>query len=180
MNAKRLLYLIAVSLCVLVLPVASSIGSAQTGVQIKSVSMQLKETRPPVGTKEIHVYNIIAVLYNNDTIISDEINVLFHDPEFNSTMPSMKFSPLNTTIGPKETKIFTLSDWPTTLSGKILINISFSPSSPTTVLNTKNTGYYLYTLTIPSTKKTTSTPGFEVLIVLSALAFLLLWRKTKK
>lgn len=180
MNAKRSLYLIVGILCVFLIPIASSVANAQPGVQIKSVSMQLKETRPPVGAKEIHVYDITVVLYNDDTVMSDNITVVFHDPEFNTTMPPMKLSPPNATISPKETKIFSLSDWPTTLSGKILINISFTPSSPTTVTNTKNTGYYLYTLTIPTTKKTTSTPGFEILIFLGALAVLLLRRKAKK
>lgn len=180
MNAKRSLYLIAGMLCVFLIPIASSVANTQPGVQIQSVSMQLKETRPPVGAKEIHVYDITVVLYNNDAVVSDNITVVFHDPEFNTSLSPMRLSPPNATISPKGQKMFSLTDWPTTLSGKILINISFNPSSPSTVVTTKNTGYYHYTLTIPTAKKTTSTPGFEILIFLGALAVLLLLRKMKK
>jgi hypothetical protein len=159
-----------------------SIGSAQhAGVQIKNVTVQLLETRPPVGNKVIHVYKIIAVLYNNDTVASDDITVNFYDPEFNSsTTPPMKLSPLNATLDPKETKTFILAEWPTPLSGKIPINVSFGPSSPTVLPNEKNSGYYALTLTITSTKNTASTPGFEILIVFGAIAGFLLSRKIKK
>ena len=181
MKIKRSFYLVAGMLCVLLLPVACSVEITQPGVQIKNVSMPLKETRPPVGNKEIHVYDLIVVLYNNDTVMSDNITVVFHDPEFNATtMPPMKLSPMNATIGPKESKMFSLSDWPTTLSGKILVNISFGPNSPNAIPNVKNSGYYLYTLTIPTSKKTTSTPGFELLLILGSIAMFIFVRKMRK
>ena len=178
MKVKGLPYLIVGFLCVALLPLSCMPASASTGLQIKSVSMQLKETRPPIGNKEIRVYDIAVVLYNNDSSISDTICVFFRDPEpgLNS---SMQLEPLNATLGSKETKTFTFSDWPTTLSGNFLINFSFRPSSHFTNVTVKNTGYYRYSFTIPTTKNTTSTPGFELLIVLSALAVLLLLRKTK-
>lgn len=180
--SKRLSYLIVGLLCLFLLPITGSIGSAQhAGVQIKNVSVQLIETRPPIGTRVIHVYNIIAVLYNNDTTTSDDITVNFFDPEYNSsTTPPMKLSPLNATLNPDETKTFILADWPTPLSGKIPLNISFSPSSPKVLPNEKNSGYYVYILDIPTTKKTASTPGFEILIVLGAIAVFLLSRPMKK
>jgi hypothetical protein len=178
MNAKRSLYLLEGFLCVALLSLSCMLVSASTGLQIKNVSTQLKETRPPVGNKEIRVYDIAVVLYNNDSSISDTISVFFRDPEpgLNS---SMQLLPLNATLGPKETKTFTFSDWPTTLSGNLLINFSFRPSSHFTIPTTQNTGYYLYSFTISTPKNTTSTPGFELLIVLSALTVLLLLRKIK-
>jgi len=178
MNVKRSLYIIEGFLCVALLFLSCMLVSASTGLQIKNVSTQLKETRPPVGNKEIHVYDIVVLVYNDDENASDTISVFFRDPEpgLNS---SMQLVPLNATLGPKESKTFTFSDWPTTLSGTILINFSFSPSSHVTIPTVKNTGYYLYSFTIPTTKNTTSTPGFELLIVIGALAVLLLLRKTK-
>ena len=178
MKVKGLRYLIIGFLCVALLPLSCMPASASTGLEIKNVSMHLKETRPPVGNKEIRVYDIAVVLYNNDSSISDTISVFFRDPEpgLNS---SMQLVPLNATLGPQETKTFTFSDWPTTLSGNLLINFSFHPSSHFTIPTVKNTGYYLYSFTISTTKNTKSTPGFELLIVLSALAVLLLLRKAK-
>jgi hypothetical protein len=178
MNAKRSLHLIIGFLCVALLFLSCIPADASTGLQIKNVSMQLKETRPPVGNKEIHIYDITVLVYNDDENTSDIISVFFRDPEpgLNS---SMHLLPLNATLGPKESKTFTFSDWPTTLSGAFLINFSFRPSSHFTLPTEKNTGYYLYSFTIPTTKTTTSTPGFELLVVLTAFAVLLLLRKRK-
>jgi hypothetical protein len=152
------------------------LGSAQgTGLEIQSVNAQLLKTRSPVGTTVIHEYQIIAVLYNNDTATSENITVKFLDPEVNNTL---NLFPLNATLGPKETKVFTSATWPTALSGPITLNVSFAPRSLEVVLTPKNSGYYHYTLNIPSTQKKTSTPGFEIVLVLCAVAlFLLLQRK---
>jgi hypothetical protein len=153
-------------------------GSVQgAGLEIQSVTAQLLKTRPPVGTTVVHEYQIIAVLYNNDTVTSENITVKFLDPEFNTTM---KLTPLNWTLGPKGIKAFTFADWPTPLSGQIILNVSFAPSSLKVVATPKNSGYYHYTLNIPSTQKKTSTPGFEIVLVLGAIALLFLLRRKKQ
>ena len=165
-------------LCVVLLPLSCTPASASGGLQIKNVSMQLTETRPPIGNKEIHVYDLVVLVSNNDQNISDTFSVYFRDPEpgLNSTM---QLVPRNATLGPGESQTFTFSDWPTTLRGTFIINFSFKPSSRFTPATEKNTGYYLYSFTVPSTKTTTSTPGFELLIVLGAFAVLLVFRKRK-
>jgi hypothetical protein len=178
MNTKRSLYLLAGFLCVALLSLSNLPASASAGLRIKNVSMQLKETRPPVGNKEIHIYDITVLLFNDDENTSDAISVFFQDPEpgLNS---SMHLLPLNATLGPQELKTFTFSDWPTTLSGTFMVNFSFRPSSHGTIPTVKNTGYYLYSFTIPTTKNKPSAPGFELLVVLGSLAVLLLLRKRK-
>ncbi|HVQ00871.1 MAG TPA: hypothetical protein VMT57_05105 [Candidatus Thermoplasmatota archaeon] len=179
MNTQRFPYALAAFLGVVVLTVPGSLASAHAGLEIKNVSMQLKETRPPVGNKEIHIYDILVSVYNDDTSPSDMISVVFRDPEpgLNSTM---RLAPLNATFAPGETKVFTFTDWPTTLTGTISINFSFGPSSHKENQTQKNTGFFLYTLTIPTAKATSSTPGFEFLAFFAALAVFLAWRKMKK
>lgn len=179
MNSKRMLLLILGLACLSVTTLLGPIcGAQQAAVSITNVNVQLIDTRT-AGNREIHVYNISAVLHNSGDAKSDEISVIFYDPEFNSTTtPPMKLLPLNATLMPGETKTFALSNWPTPLTGDVLINISFGPTSPTILPNSHNSGYYVYTLTIGQ-KKTTSTPGFETPFIFVAIALLLLGRKIK-
>lgn len=180
MNSKRILLLILGIICLSFLAILGPICCAQqAAVSITNVNVQLIRTRT-AGNREIHVYNITAVLRNSGDVKSDEISVKFYDPEYNSTTtPPMKLSPPNASLMPGETKTFALSNWPTTLTGDVLINISFGPTSPTILPNSHNSGYYVYTLTIGQ-KKTTSTPGFEIPFIFVALALFLLSRKIKK
>jgi hypothetical protein len=150
-------------------------------VSIKNVSVQLVETREPIGNRVIHVYNIIAVLYNSGDGKSEEITVYFYDPEFNkTTTPPLKLTPLNASLNPDENKTFILQNWPTPLSGDIPINISFGPLSPNVIKTEDNFGYYVYTLSINGEKKTTSTPGFEIAFILVAIVVLVMGRRIKK
>jgi hypothetical protein len=158
-----------------------SVCTAQEAkISVKNVTVQLLETRAPVGTRVVHVYTIIAILSNTGDIKSDEISVFFHDPEFNTTTtPPLRLSPFNISIGPHENQTFILQNWPTPLTGDVPINISYTPSAPTVVETIDNSGYYVYTLHIGGSTSTKSTPGFEVLIVFIAL-FILLLRKQLK
>ena len=149
-------------------------------ITIKNVNVQLIETRGPIGNRTIYIYNISAVLQNSGDVISDEITVYLHDPEYNTTIPSIKLTPSNISLNPGEMKVFSLNRWPTTLSGDIPINISFRPSAPDVLETDNNHGYYVYTLHIGDGDTTSSTPGFEVLIVLLALCVLLLKKHMKK
>jgi len=182
MKSKITLFLImlfvSLSFIMLLGPVCAA---QQASVYIKNVSVQLVETREPIGNRVIHVYNIIAVLHNSGDDKSDEITVYFYDPEFNkTTTPPLKLSPLNASLNPDENKTFILGDWPTPLSGDIPINISFGPSSPNVIKTPENSGFYVYTLSINGDKKTTSTPGFEIACILVAILVLVLGRRIKK
>ena len=182
MTSKRTLFLImllaSLSFIMLLGPVCTAQHAA---VSIKNVSVQLVETREPIGNRVIHVYNIIAVLHNSGDGKSDEITVYFYDPEFNkTTTPPLKLTPLNASLNPDENKTFILQNWPTPLSGDIPINISYGPSSPTDIKTEDNSGYYVYTLSINGDKKTTSTPGFEITCILVAIIVLVIGRRIKK
>ena len=178
MSTQQSLYRILGFLCITLLSLSCIPVRASDGLQIKTVSMQLKETRPPVGNKEIHIYDITVLVFNDDVTTSDTFSVFFRDPEpgLNS---SMQLVPLNATLGPGESKTFTFSDWPTTLTGHFIVNFSFKPASHVTTPTDKNTGYYLYSFSVPSAKTTKSTPGFELLLVLIAFAIILSLRKRK-
>ena len=182
MTPKRTLFLVMLCVSLSFIMVLGSVCTAQHAtVSIKNISVQLVETREPIGTRVIHVYNIIAVLHNSGDVKSDEITVYFYDPEFNkTTTPPMKLSPLNTSLNPDENKTFILANWPTPLSGDIPINISFGPSSPNVIKTEDNSGYYVYTLSVNGEKKTTSTPGFEIAFILVAIMVLVMGRRIKK
>ena len=182
MKSKRTLFLIMLFVSLSFIMLLGSVCTAQHAtVSIKNISVQLVETREPIGNRVIHVYNIIAVLHNSGDDKSDEITVYFYDPEYNKTTTSpMKLTPLNASLNPDENKTFILQNWPTPLSGDIPINISFGPSSPNILVTPENSGYYVYTLSINGDKKTTSTPGFEIAFILVAIMVLVMGRRIKK
>ena len=182
MKPKRTLFLIMLCVSLSFIMVLGPVCTAQHAtVLIKNVSVQLVETREPIGNRVIRVYNIIAVLHNSGDDKSDEITVNFYDPEFNKTTTSpLKLTPFNASLNPDENKTFILQNWPTPLSGDIPINISFGPSSPNILVTPENSGYYIYTLSINGEKKTTSTPGFEIAFILVAIMVLVMGRRIKK
>jgi PGF-CTERM protein len=144
----------------------------QADVSFKDVTVQLIQTRPPIGTTTIREYRITAILYNTGDTKSVNITVKLKDPQpgLNATLI---FQPEDYSFKPNEEKTFVFENWPTSLSGDIALNISFQPTSPNVLLTEYNSGSYIYTLHIRDDTKTTSTPGFEVLVVLIAiLAFL--------
>ncbi|HUS99151.1 MAG TPA: hypothetical protein VMY59_02390 [Candidatus Thermoplasmatota archaeon] len=182
MKLKRTLVLILLFISVGFLILLGQVGHAQQAiVSIKNVNVELVETREPIGNRLIHVYDIIVVLHNSGDAKSDNINVYFYDPEFNATTtPPITLTPANVSLNPDEEKIFSLSNWPTPLSGNIPINISFDPASPKILLTDDNHGSYVYTLSINGDTKTISTPGFEIAFLLVAIMIFVLGRKIKK
>lgn len=150
----------------------------QAHVTIQNVSVELVKTRPPVGGVTIREYTISAVLSNIGDSKSVNITVKFRDPE-PGISGNLTLQPESYSLQPNEEKTFIFENWPTTLSGTIILNISFDPSSPNVVHTDDNSGHYLYTLQIGDSQTTTSTPGFEVLIVLVALLVILLKKRIK-
>jgi hypothetical protein len=150
------------------------------GVSITSVNAVLLQTKT-LGNREIHYYKLIVILHNYGSAPSDQISVKFYDPEYNaSTTPPMVLSPANYSLLPDENKVFNFSEWPTSLTGDVPLNISFSPTTQNAQVNPYNTGYYLYTLHIGGGKTTSSTPGFEFVVFLIAFALLIVWRNRNK
>jgi len=154
-------------------------NAQQANVYIKDVTVQLTQTRPPIGTKTIREYRITAILYNTGDAKSVNITVKLKDPQpgLNATLI---FQPEDYALKPNEEKTFVFENWPTSLSGDIALNISFKPSSPNVLLTEDNSGSYIYSLHIGDDSTTTSTPGFEVLIVLIAILAFLFTKQIKK
>jgi hypothetical protein len=182
MKSKRTLVLILLFVSVGFLMLLGPVGNAQHAVvSIKAVDVQLLKIRPPVGGTTIREYKISAIIQNSGDIPSVNITVKFKEPQ-PGISGNLTMQPGSYSLQPNEETTFVFENWPTTLSGDILLNISFEPSSPTVLLTSDNSGFYLYTLHIENntTHTTPSTPGFEVLIVLVALLVLLLLKQTKK
>jgi hypothetical protein len=164
---------------IFVLFLNSVCNAQQTGIVIEDVSVQLVETRPPVGETIIREYKITALLRNTGDIESTNITVKLKEPQ-PGINASLAMQPESYPLKPNEEKTFVFENWPTSLSGDVLLNISFRPTSPNVLETSENSGFYVYTLHIGNSNTTTSTPGFEVLIVLLAILSLLLIKQIKK
>ncbi len=150
-----------------------------SGVSITSVNAVLLQTKT-LGNREVHYYKLIVVLHNYGSTSSSQISVKFHDPEYNTSYPPMILSPENYSLQPGESKIFNFSEWPTQLTGDVPLNISFSPTAQNSEVNLYDAGYYIYMLHIGNENSTSSTPGFELVLLFTAFTVLVLWRKQKK
>jgi len=151
----------------------------QANVSLKDVSVQLTQTRPPIGTTIIREYRITAVLRNTGDTDSVNITVKLKDPQpgLNATLV---FQPQSSSLKPNEEKTFVFENWPTSLSGDIALNVSFQPSSPNVLLSEYNSGSYTYVLHTGENSTTKSTPGFEILIVLIAVLAFLFTKKIRE
>ena len=148
-------------------------------IVFKDVTVQLTQTRPPVGTTTIREYRITAILQNTGDSDSVNITVKLSDPQpgLNATLI---FKPETYSFSPNEEKTFVFENWPTSLSGDVPLNISFQPTAPNVLETQQNTGFYVYTLHVGNSDTKTSTPGFEVMIVFLATLILLLRRKRRR
>ena len=151
---------------------------AESAISITNVTVELTKVRPPVGGSVIREYNITAILRNTGDTKSTNITVMFKEPQ-SGISGNLTFQPESYSLQPNEEKTFVFANWPTRLSGEILLNISFKPTSPKELITTHNSGYYHYTLQIGDGKSTTSTPGFELFIVVMAFVSILCANKVK-
>jgi hypothetical protein len=91
-------------------------------------------------------------------------------PGLNATLT---FQPQSYSLAPNEEKTFIFENWPTSLTGNVLLNITFKPTSPNVLETEYNHRSYIYTLQIGTETPKTSTPGFECLfVVIAIIAFL--------
>jgi len=148
-------------------------------IVFKDVTVELTQTRPPIGTTTIREYRITAFLQNTGDTDSVNITVKLSDPQpgLNATLI---FKPETYSFAPNEEKTFVFENWPTSLSGDVPLNISFRPTAPNVLETQQNTGFYVYTLHIDNSNTKTSTPGFEVLIFFLATLILLLQKTRRK
>jgi hypothetical protein len=155
-----------------------SCSAEEANIIFKDITVQLTQTRPPIGATTIREYRITAVLQNVGDKDSVNITVKLKDPQpgLNATLI---FLPESYSLAPNEEKTFVFEDWPTSLSGNVLLNISFKPASPNVLETEYNSRSYYYSLQIGSDAPKTSTPGFEVLFVLVAIVALLFTKEVR-
>ncbi|KYK21108.1 hypothetical protein AYK25_03785 [Thermoplasmatales archaeon SM1-50] len=174
-NIRLLIIELLGSICFILL--LNPVCVAQSNVSIKDVSVELIKIRPPVGETIIREYRIRVLLCNTGDTISSAISVKFQEPEGSG---NLTMQPLSYSLQPNEEKTFVFENWPTILSGDVPLNISFGPASHYVNQDSTNSGFYVYTLTIANGKTTTSTPGFEIIILLMALFALMFKKQIKK
>jgi hypothetical protein len=145
----------------------------------KDVTVQLTQTRPPVGSITIREYRITAVVQNTGDASSVNITMTLADPDpgLNATLT---FQPASYSLAPHEEKTFVFENWPTSLSGRVQLNISFTPTSPNVLETIDNSRSYFYSLLIGSEAPKTSTPGFEGLFVLIAIIAFVVLKQIRK
>lgn len=177
MTSKIVFFMMGILVGLGFISILGPVCTAQAHLSIKDVSVELIKIRPPVGEMTIREYRICVILCNTGDTISPAISVQFQDPEGSG---NLTMQPLSYSLESDEEKAFILESWPTILSGDVPLNISFRPTSPYISQDSTNSGYYIYILSIGNNKTTTSTPGFETVIVFIALFFFLLKKQIKK
>ena len=177
-TAKGLLLYLMITLG-LFLCLCSSCTAEEARIIFKDVTVELTQTRTPVGTTTIREYRITAVVQNIGDTNSVNITMSLKDPQpgLNATLT---FQPRSYFLEPNEEKTFVFENWPTSLTGNVLLNISFKPTSPNVLETEYNHRSYFYTLQIGTEAPKTSTPGFECLFVIIAIiAFVFIKQRRK-
>jgi len=149
--------------------------ATQTQISIKSEpSYKLIKNIIKNNVSISKIYEINVTLVNSGLGISDELTVNLTDEE-NFTL-SKKII-----LNPDETKVVSFT-WSTLLIKNQQIIISFYPSNQNIIWNQYNSGSQAFTLfmTDENDIQATSTPGFElVLVITSILIFSFLLKKNK-
>ena len=120
-------------------------------------------------------YKINVTLYNSGDVMSEELTINLSDEE-GFVLEK------DTTIEAGETKIITFN-WSTSLMRNQKIKINFFPANVHAQRSSYNSGSTSFILKIVDNDQLTgtSTPGFELLLFVSAfMIFLILMKKNKK
>jgi hypothetical protein len=182
MKQKKLITLILGMICFSLPMLLATICSAQeVSISIVDFTSELVG-QTQAGNRQARTYKFILVLRNDGTAVSDDMIARFSDPELNTTL-SFFTSPTgnitNFTIKPGESKALYSNTWPTMIQEGFSINVTYEPSNLQTTHSSANSGYKVYDFEGVSKPKT-STPGFEIVIVLLAIVVLLFLRKIRK
>lgn len=171
-------FLMLDTVCLLFIVLLCPLCIAQPNMIIKDVIVELLDIRPPVGEIVIREYRITAILHNTGDTKSVNITVKLQDPQ--SGAGTLTLQPQRYSFEPNEEKEFIFENWPTPLTGNVLLNISCGPWSSNITQTSENSDFYLYTLQIGDPDTTPSTPGFEILAVFISFLAFLLKNKVKK
>ncbi len=124
------------------------------------------------GGKTWTFFNITVALYNSGNVKSDDITVKLQDEDANYTRKG--------SVMPGENKTFVFVEHPLLGLGEHKIDISYYPTDLTVKTNNDNSGSTTFTVGYDNDDDGTSTPGFEFIFIILAVAFVLLIRKKIK
>lgn len=120
-------------------------------------------------TTVVVYYKIGIVLHNSGNKISDDITLEMKD--------ALGVYPRNGTILPGESREFVFDDWPLMGLGEHLIDIGFYPTDLNIPRGEYNSGSTSLVLSADGKGDDKSTPGFELVSLMSAIALYLFIRK---
>lgn len=122
------------------------------------------------GGITIYYYNFSIIMRNTGDTTSENTTLSIKDDE---GFPGLQ----HYTFLPGAYKEFTWSRWMFTSGGNHQINISYYPTDDAIIRDGNNSGSSF--LILPSNSDTTkkSTPGFEIILLIGAVVFLLLVRR---
>ncbi|MCX6665732.1 MAG: hypothetical protein NT038_06705 [Euryarchaeota archaeon] len=143
-------------------------------LSITSTTYKVSKTTV-IGGRAYVFYNISIVMHNAGAEISQNTTLYFIDDE---GIPAYR----ENMFAPGEYKEFTFNEWPLTGTGEHQINISYYPTDQNVLATGDNSGISTFNVSSDgSTPSQKSTPGFEIIVLLSAIVLIsLIKRKRRK
>ena len=126
-----------------------------------------------VGDQTYVYYNITIIMNNSGNDISDNITLHIEDDQGYSGYYYYTFSP-------KELKEFIFDDWPLLGLGEHQININFYPTDLDVTISEDNSGSTSLVLSTDGESDDKSTPGFELVSLISAMSAIVLYLFIRK
>ena len=153
----------------------SSVSTIQAEESIYRISLidktysiwKIEEERPPT----VVYLNISVTLYNAGPNISDDITVGIWDTADNLPIIIRR----NATIPPGQSHVFRFEEDSFFVIGKgqHTINISYYPTNETFLKTSANSGISTLVVQAGSESPTTSTPGFDMLLLMGAVIIIM-------
>ena len=148
-------------------------------LSISSKTFEVSKTQVSGGQTYVF-YNFSIVMYNAGDETSGNTTLHIMDDEIIVNNIGYQSERIYT-FAPGEYKEFTFTDWPLTGTGTHQINISFYPTDqniPRTGNNSGNSTLFVSSSGGSTNQK--STPGFEIIILIGAVASILLIKRKRK
>jgi hypothetical protein len=144
-------------------------GIAEISIDTDHTSYELVSTEK-IGQQTIAYYKISITLQNTGDVRSNDITLNVVD---DGGFPFLE----NYTFNPGESKTFIMNNWPLEGLGAHNLTINFFPTNESR-MNPHNHGTMTYVVSGNSPSDGSSTPGFELIVVLVAvLLAIFLYRK---
>jgi len=166
----------------------SAAGSNNNGISIEDMSYKVLRTEE-IGSYTFVYYKLVITLHNSGGLTSDDLTVVIIDDDVTKDYPGTKTRvpnpdsepPIN--IAPGESKDFIFgekTEWMIVGTGKHVLDVNVYPNN-----NESSTPICSNKFVINSNGESgglpaTSTPGFEILAMLTAVFIIFLFAKKRK